>query len=164
MTATGLRLFIEQLDRLGELHRVSRPVSLVHELTEIHRRVIGQAGPALLFDNVIGRDGKPAAMPVLVNLFGTKRRVALGLGVEPHEISGIGETLAFLRQPSAPGNLRGALRHLPAARALWPWAPAASGGHQFSKDDGRRARSTWQTCRSSGVGPASRRRSLPGRW
>lgn len=117
MTATGLRPFIEKLDRLGELHRVSRPVSLVHELTEIHRRVLGRSGPALLFDNVIGRDGRPAAMPVLVNLFGTRRRVALGLGVEPDEISVIGETLAFLRQPSAPGNLRAALRHLPAAKA-----------------------------------------------
>ena len=49
-------------------------------------------------------------MPVLINLFGTVERVAWGMDREPHQLRGVGETLAFLRQPEPPGGFREAWR------------------------------------------------------
>ena len=40
-----LRDFVDTLEREGDLKRISRPVSLVHEVTEIHRRVLAADGP-----------------------------------------------------------------------------------------------------------------------
>jgi len=72
-----LRDFIAQLEKLGELKRVTAPVSPNLEMTEICDRVLRAQGPAILFENVVGH-----AIPVLANLFGTQRRVALGMGEE----------------------------------------------------------------------------------
>ena len=60
----------------ASLARIGEPISLVHDLTEVHRRVLLAGGPALLFENAAG-----ARMPVLANLFGTAERVAAGFGV-----------------------------------------------------------------------------------
>ena len=72
-----LRDFIAQLEKLGELKRVSTPISPYLEMTEICDRVLRAQGPAMLFENPAGHN-----MPVLANLFGTPRRVALGMGEE----------------------------------------------------------------------------------
>jgi 4-hydroxy-3-polyprenylbenzoate decarboxylase len=66
-----LRDFIKQLEKQGELKRVTVPVSPYLEMTEICDRVLKQQGPALLFENPTGYN-----IPVLANLFGTPRRVA----------------------------------------------------------------------------------------
>ncbi len=52
------------------MRRIAEPVSAVHEMTEIHRRVLREDGPALLFETVTRADGARSDMPVLVNLFG----------------------------------------------------------------------------------------------
>lgn len=116
-TDHDLRSFLGRLDRRGLLHRVTTPVSVAYEIAEIHRRVLAQGGPALLFEHAVDGDGKPVEMPVAVNLFGTKERIALGLGIEVGDISRLGEMLAFLRQPEGPPTIRAALEKLPAARA-----------------------------------------------
>jgi 4-hydroxy-3-polyprenylbenzoate decarboxylase len=72
-----LRDFIAQLEKLGELKRVTAPVSPYLEMTEICDRVLRTQGPAILFENPVGHN-----MPVLANLFGTPRRLALGMGGE----------------------------------------------------------------------------------
>jgi 4-hydroxy-3-polyprenylbenzoate decarboxylase len=112
-----LRAFVAELEERGLLVRIARPVSVVHEITEIHRRVIAAGGAALLFEQPVGADGAVAAMPVLVNLFGTRERVALGLGVEPTGLARLGEKLARLRYPEPPANLRGTIRQVPLLRA-----------------------------------------------
>ncbi|OYW31369.1 MAG: hypothetical protein B7Z51_05325, partial [Methyloversatilis sp. 12-65-5] len=66
MKYTDLRDFIAQLEKMGELKRVARPVSPNLEMTEICDRVLRAQGPAILFENATGFD-----MPVLGNLFGT---------------------------------------------------------------------------------------------
>lgn len=114
---TDLRQFIAALESRGLLQRVGHPVSIVHEMTEIHRRVLMANGPALLFERPVDANGQPCAMPVLVNLFGTEARIALGLGIGPEDLAGLGEMLAFLRQPSPPANIRAAWEALPAVRA-----------------------------------------------
>jgi 4-hydroxy-3-polyprenylbenzoate decarboxylase len=121
-----LRDFLAHLEPRGALVRIRHPVSAVHEIAEIHRRVVQRHGPALLFEQVTKADGAPSAMPVLVNLFGTVERVAWGLGVRPERLGELGELLAELRQPSPPQGLGDALRRLPLARAALAMRPRAA--------------------------------------
>lgn len=109
MKFTDLRDFITQLEAQGELKRISYPVNPHLEMTEIADRVLRQGGPALLFENPIGYD-----IPVLCNLFGTPKRVAMAMGQE--EISAlreVGHLLAFLREPEPPKGVRNFLTELP---------------------------------------------------
>ena len=100
-----LRDFISQLEKLGELKRVTAPVSTRLEMTEICDRVLRAQGPAILFENVIGH-----TMPVLANLFGTPRRVALGMGEESTAaLREVGKLLAYLKEPEPPKGLNQAL-------------------------------------------------------
>jgi 4-hydroxy-3-polyprenylbenzoate decarboxylase len=117
MGYADLRAFMAALTSAGLLKRVVEPVSLVHEMTEIHRRVLAAKGPAVLFERPVGANGRRLTHPVLVNLFGTPRRVAMGLGLDEDGMVGLGETLAYLRNPEPPATLRGALRRLPELRA-----------------------------------------------
>ncbi|MEQ9210696.1 MAG: UbiD family decarboxylase, partial [Pseudomonadales bacterium] len=77
MKYRDLRDFIQQLENLGELKRVTREVDPRLEMTEICDRTLKAGGPAILFENPKG-----SSIPVLGNLFGTERRVALGMGRE----------------------------------------------------------------------------------
>jgi 4-hydroxy-3-polyprenylbenzoate decarboxylase len=117
MGHADLRDFIAELTSAGLLTRIAEPVSLVHAMTEIHRRVLAAKGPALLFERPVDANGRVLEHPVLVNLFGTPRRVAMGLGRAEEQMAELGETLAWLRNPEPPGSLRGALRRLPELRS-----------------------------------------------
>mgnify|MGYP001301407718 CR=1 FL=1 len=109
MKYTDLRDFIQQLEQRGELKRVSFPVDPNLEMTEICDRTLRAGGPALLFENVKGFD-----TPVLANLFGTEKRVALGMGRESlDELRELGELLAFLKEPEPPEGFRDALSKAP---------------------------------------------------
>jgi 4-hydroxy-3-polyprenylbenzoate decarboxylase len=116
---TDLRSFITALEQRGELVRISAEVDPVLEMTEIADRTLRSGGPALLFENPKGY-----STPVLVNLFGTERRVALGMGEE--EISAlrdIGELLAYLRQPDPPKSMRDALDKAPVLKQVLHMGP-----------------------------------------
>lgn len=112
-----LRDFMTFLEERGRLVRIREPVSVVHEITEIHRRVLRENGPALLFETAVQPDGRAAEMPVLVNLFGTTERIAWGLGVEASGLRDLGEFLAELREPRPPQGLADTWSKLPLARA-----------------------------------------------
>ena len=114
-----LRDFIGQLESMGELKRVAAPVSPQLEMTEICDRVLKAGGPALLFENVRGH-----SMPVLGNLFGTPRRVALGMGEESVEaLREVGKLLAFLKEPEPPRGLRDAWDKWPKFKKVLDMAP-----------------------------------------
>lgn len=81
MSFANLREYLEVLKRDGDLKIVEAQVDPYLELAEIHRRVIEQEGPALLFTNVKG-----SPFPVVTNLFGTSRRVDLAFGPRPEQI------------------------------------------------------------------------------
>ncbi|MEP0322100.1 UbiD family decarboxylase [Bauldia litoralis] len=115
---SDLRDFVAFLEANGRLRRIAEPVSVVHEITEVHRRVLREDGPALLFEHPVKSDGGPSEMPVLVNLFGTTERIAWGFGVEPEGLPALGEMLAELRRPQPPRDMRDAWRKLPLARAI----------------------------------------------
>jgi 4-hydroxy-3-polyprenylbenzoate decarboxylase len=130
MAYRSLRDFLKKLEAAGELVRVSEPVSSVLEMTEIHRRLLAQGGPAVLFENVIRADGERSAMPCLVNLFGTVKRVAMGVTLEGRErttaadLREVGELLAFLRAPEPPRGLKDAVDLLPMAKTVMSIRPA----------------------------------------
>jgi 4-hydroxy-3-polyprenylbenzoate decarboxylase len=109
-----LREFIARLEAMGELKRVAAEVSPRLEMTEICDRVLRAGGPALLFERPAGH-----SIPVLGNLFGTVRRVALAMGAEsPSALREIGRLLAALREPDPPRGLRDAWDKLPELRQL----------------------------------------------
>ena len=119
MHYTDLRDFIGQLERMGELKRVSAEVSPRLEMTEICDRVLRQGGPALLFERPAGH-----SIPVLGNLFGTVRRVCLAMGVEnPRALRELGQLLATLREPEPPKGLRDAWDKLPLMKRVMDMQP-----------------------------------------
>lgn len=131
MAYKSLRDFIEKLEQAGELIRITEPVSTVLEMTELQRRMLATGGPALLFENPVKDDGTPSEMPVLVNLFGTVKRVAMAVtfgGKERttgEELREVGETLAFLRQPEPPQGLKDAMDLLPLAKQVLSMRPSS---------------------------------------
>ncbi|MCW8887128.1 MAG: UbiD family decarboxylase, partial [Motiliproteus sp.] len=95
MKYKDLRDFIDALEGMGELQRIRAEVDPYLEMTEICDRTLRAGGPALLFENPKGHD-----TPVLANLFGTPRRVALGMGQDSVELlREVGKLLAFLKEP-----------------------------------------------------------------
>jgi 4-hydroxy-3-polyprenylbenzoate decarboxylase len=118
-----LRSFLDHLETNAQLAHVRERVSCVHEMTEIHRRVLAANGPALMFDHSIRRDGAEAPLKVAVNLFGTVERVAWGLGVEPAQLRALGAELAALRQLKPVDGLRGALGRWPLLKAAYSTIP-----------------------------------------
>ncbi len=123
MKYSDLRDFLQRLETLGELKRIPVPVSPRLEITEIAERVMRAQGPALMFGNP--RDeAREYALPLLVNLFGTPRRVALGMGADsPDALREIGVLLAALKEPEPPHGLKGAWAQLPMLRRLMNMAP-----------------------------------------
>lgn len=119
MKYKDLRDFITQLEKIGELKRVSLPVSTHLEMTEICDRVLRAQGPAILFENVAGHN-----MPVLANLFGTPRRVALGMGEESViALREVGRLLAYLKEPEPPKGLKDAWEKWPVLKQVLNMSP-----------------------------------------
>jgi 4-hydroxy-3-polyprenylbenzoate decarboxylase len=114
-----LRDFIAQLEAQSELKRIAVPVSPRLEMTEICDRVLKHAGPALLFEKPQGH-----TIPVLCNLFGTPRRVAMAMGEESADaLREVGRLLAYLREPDPPRGLKDAWEKLPVLKKVLDMAP-----------------------------------------
>ena len=125
MNYHDLRDFISQLEKMGELKRVTTPVSPHLEMTEICDRVLRQGGPAVLFENPTGFD-----TPVLGNLFGTVRRVALGMGQNVttdaealKKLREVGQVLAMLKEPEPPKGFKDAWEKLPLLKQVLTMSP-----------------------------------------
>ena len=104
-----LREFITELEKQAELKRITIPVKSELEITEICRRTLDLKGPALLFENVVN-----SSIPVLANLFGTTKRVAIAMG--KNDLSGLrelGQLLAQLKQPEPPAGIKDTIEKLP---------------------------------------------------
>ncbi|MEO0963931.1 MAG: UbiD family decarboxylase domain-containing protein [Planctomycetota bacterium] len=119
MPISTLQKFIEDLDRAGELKRVSPAVSPVLEATEIVDRVskspaasvsehakafdplhCGLGGHGVLFEQVEG-----AAMPLGMNLFGSYRRMEMALGCEDGGFGALAQRVAEIAKPEPPVGL-----------------------------------------------------------
>ncbi|MFQ6024858.1 MAG: 4-hydroxy-3-polyprenylbenzoate decarboxylase [Acidiferrobacterales bacterium] len=123
MTYRNLRDFIAHLESLGELKRVAPVVDPNLEVTEICNRTLRTGGAALFFENP-----KDSNIPLLANLFGTTRRVAMAIGCSSiSELRELGHMLASLREPQFPSDISEALRHLPAFGQLLHIPPRVVG-------------------------------------
>lgn len=119
MQYRDLRGFMAHLEQIGQLKRVSEPVSPELEMTAFCDKVLKNEGPAILFENPIGFD-----MPVLGNLFGTTTRVALAMGkANIGELRTLGNFLADLKEPQPPKGLRDALDKIPLVKQLYNMLP-----------------------------------------
>lgn len=119
MLNQSLRKFLVDLERQGELKRISAMVNPCLEVTEICQRVLKSGGPALLFENPTG-----SKFPMLGNLFGTTRRVALAMGQDSlASLREIGEVLAFLKQPELPRGIRDTLKKVSTFKKLLDVTP-----------------------------------------
>jgi 4-hydroxy-3-polyprenylbenzoate decarboxylase len=120
MSFRDLRDFIELLEDEGELKRIQTEVDPYLEVTEISDRTLRAGGPALLFERLKG-----SSMPLLANLFGNTRRIALAMGQE--DISGlrdVGKLLAFLKEPTPPSGWKDLWQSLPSYKSVLNLAPS----------------------------------------
>ena len=155
MKYSDLRDFISQLERIGELRRISASVSPVLEMTELGDRLLRAGGPAVLIERPTGHN-----VPVLANLFGTPKRVALGMGADSvGALREVGELLASLKEPEAPKGLKDALGKVAMLKsALWDMAPRQVSGAACQQvvwegSDVDLARLPIQTCWPGDAGP-----------
>lgn len=119
MNYSDLRDFLAQLEAMGELRRVAVEIDPYLEMTEVCDRVLRAGGPAILFEKPKGH-----TIPVLGNLFGTPRRVALGMGQQDvAALREVGRLLAFLKEPDPPRGLRDAWEKLPLYKQVLNMAP-----------------------------------------
>ena len=154
MEYRDLREFIRALEAAGELKRIDTPVDPRFEVTEICDRTLRAGGPALLFTKPRG-----SQVPLLANLFGTEKRVALGMGrSSTAELREVGELLAFLRQPDPPKGMRDAWDKLPIFKQVLTMAPKVIGRGEcqqnvLEKDDVDLGMLPVQTCWPGDAGP-----------
>ena len=126
-----LRDFLSQLEKIGELKRIPVEVDAKLEMTEICSRVIKAGGPALLFEKVKGH-----SIPVLANLFGTPRRVALAVHSDESDeafdwqkvLREVGSTLAYLKEPEPPKGFKDAWEKMPLLKQVLNMAPKVTSG------------------------------------
>ncbi len=154
MKYKDLRDFIKQLEKSGELLRITEEVDPYLEMTEICDRTLRGKGPALLFENPKGFN-----TPVLANLFGTPHRVALGMGEDSVEsLREVGKTLAYLKEPEAPKGMKDAWSKLPIFKQVLNMAPkelksAPCQAVTQSGDDVDLGKLPIQTCWPGDAGP-----------
>jgi 4-hydroxy-3-polyprenylbenzoate decarboxylase len=120
MKYADLRDFMGGLEAQGELCRTREPVSPKLEMTALGDRLLREGGPALLIEQPAGY-----TTPALINLFGTPRRVALGMGADSvTELRDVGRLLAALKEPEPPHGLKDAGRLLSMVKAVWDMKPS----------------------------------------
>jgi len=105
MAYDDLSQFVADLEAAGELRRIGVPVDPVLEITEIADRVVKRRGPALLFEHPTGYD-----IPVLINAFGSWRRIKMALGADPDEVAA---EIAELLKADPPTTLLDKVRMAP---------------------------------------------------
>lgn len=154
MKYKDLRDFIGQLEAQGELKRIVQPIDPNLEMTEVCDRTLRREGPALLFENAAGYD-----IPVLGNLFGTPKRVAMGMGAESvTALREIGKLLAALKEPEPPKGFKDALDKLPMYKQVLNMAPkvvkhAPCQAHVLEGDEVDLSNIPIQTCWPGDAGP-----------
>ena len=149
-----LRDFIRTLEEMGELKRISMEIDPNLEMTEICDRTLRAGGPALLFENPKGYD-----YPVLANLFGTPKRVAMGMGEQDvTSLREVGKLLAMLKEPEPPKGMRDAWDKLPIYKQVLNMGPkvvrkADCQAHVIEGDDVDLTKLPIQTCWPEDAGP-----------
>jgi 4-hydroxy-3-polyprenylbenzoate decarboxylase len=120
MPYSGLKDFISELDSKGELHRIKVFIDPVLEITEITDRVTKSGGRALLFEN------NGTRFPVLINAFGSDRRISMALGMNDLSEAGSNIEKMFNLLTDTPANIPGKLIALPRLLKITGYLPSLS--------------------------------------
>ena len=148
-----LREWIELLEREGELVRVGAEVDPHLEVTEIVDRTVKAGGPALLFERPKGSEHA-----LLVNQFGTERRMCLAFGVE--RLDDVAAKLAGVLEMQPPAGLVDKLRGLKQLKSIADSLPSTVRSRASARRWSCAATTSTSGCsRSRRAGPATRRRS-----
>jgi 4-hydroxybenzoate decarboxylase subunit C len=128
---SDLQSYVAELERTGQLRRVSVEVDPYLEVSELVQRVVREDGPAVLFERVRG-----ASFPLVMNLFGSMRRIELALGRHPQEIGR--ELIGAVQQLNPPslGAFWKARRTLARARYMRPRLVRSAPVHQVVEAPG----------------------------
>lgn len=132
MAYSNLRQFIKKLERAGELKRIKTAVSPDLEITEITDRVSKGHGPALLFEQV-----KDSKIPLLINAFGSEKRMAMALGV--NDLNEIAEEIESLIHIAMPESFAEKVRILGMLAKLSKFPPKMVKSAKSSRASGRAA-------------------------
>ena len=116
MAYKDLRDYLSKLEKLVELARIKVPVDPNLEITEIADRVVKKGGPALLFEKVKG-----SPFPLVINLFGTPKRMKLALGED--DLEEIGREMVDIIEPELPTSLVDKLKALPKLKKMADFIP-----------------------------------------
>lgn len=119
----NLRSFLHWCASSDALLTINEPVSIQHQMTAVHRKVLESNGPVLRFETPVLDSGRYSATPVVTNLFGTEERVAAGLGIPLDKVGELGAFLAALRSPSPPDGMRDTLSRWPMLKAALATRP-----------------------------------------
>ena len=119
MGYNGIREFIKVLEENDQLIRIQAEVDADLEITEITDRVVKNQGPALLFENVKGSD-----FPVLINAFGSYRRMELALQVD--SLEDIADKITSYLETRVPDNIFDKLKVLPLLKEVSNFFPVTT--------------------------------------
>ena len=130
MSLDTLSQFLAAIDRIGELVRIDRPVRTHLEIAEIADRVMKSpdGGPALLFTRPVQANGQESSIPVAINLFGSRRRMQLALGVD--RLDDIGDRIADMLDLKVPSGIMGKLAMLPKLAEMAKFPPRHRGSSE----------------------------------
>src|SRR6202789_3955734 len=105
MAFSSMREFADKLEAAGELVRISEPVRTELEITVLANREMKSpgGGKALLIEKPLLPSGKVSAFPVLINAFGSEKRMAMALQV--NHIDEVADQIAFLLKAKPPKSL-----------------------------------------------------------
>ncbi|MEK6957353.1 MAG: UbiD family decarboxylase domain-containing protein, partial [Thermoproteota archaeon] len=106
MTLDDIHQFVDELEKAGELKRITTQVDADLEIAEILRRTMYANGPALLFENVKDYD-----IPVLGNAFGSLKRLEIGL--ETSDFTEIGQRIVDMTKMEVPSGVLNKIKKLP---------------------------------------------------
>lgn len=134
MSLDTTREFIDAIDQIGELVRITHPVRASLEIAEIADRCMKSpgGGPALLFERVILDDGAPSAYPVAINLYGSMKRMCLALGVS--DLDEVGGRISEMLNLKVPEGLFGKLSLLPRLAEMAKFPPRVKSGRPACQD------------------------------
>ena len=121
MPYASLREFVAALERAGELRRIAAPVNVDLEITEIADRCVKSGGPALLFENPVGPDGRAFDIPVLINAYASDARIVRALGVK--SLDAVAEEVAELLEIKPPEGIVAKVKMLPKLARMASFSP-----------------------------------------
>ncbi len=128
MPLNTLLEYIDAIEAAGELVRIREPVRAKLEIAEIADRVMKspEGGPALLFERVVLDDGEESPIPVAINLYGSMKRMCLGLGTD--ELDAVGDRITELINPKIPRGIMGKLSMVPKLAEVAKYPPRTRKG------------------------------------